>query len=217
MQEDVFDLSEIDVKAIDDSGPLPEGWYLCRVNDVDEADTGTGEVLFEFFILGGPHANRKLRDTLWHWANATSPDGEKVAKNRRVLYASRLGLITAGDVEAKRKVSIQWQQAIGRDCFVKVKHRLYETKDKRTGKPTGNKATAANVAFDGIYGVNDERTAQLIPEEVRGLLKDVGGNGGGEGEGGGGSGASGGTGGGPPRPGKPSAGAAGEKYKDLGL
>lgn len=110
------------VEAVAESGGLiPAGKYHARLEGVAEVTSrqkGTPGTELHFTILAGPHAGREVKDTLW------AGDSE-IGKNRRVLFAHRLGLL-AIDPKTKRYVAIDGrtglEDCIGAEVVIEVRH-----------------------------------------------------------------------------------------------
>lgn len=166
MAEDFFDLSgfsDDDWKDMENPSPVPAGWYRARVAEVD-TDANSGNLFLHFQITAGPFKGKKIKETLWNPENADSEDKSANSRKKKLLFATRLGLITAADKQKRDPhFRIVWDNALGVEVWIKVEQRTFDRKDKVTGKPTGEKGTSNQLTFDGVYPINDER----VPQDVR--------------------------------------------------
>lgn len=160
MTEDIFDLTTTTADEVERGGTLPPGWYLACVSDLEE-DGLTHALKFTFTVAAGPYRGAFVTDTLWHPANATDEKKRKITQNRRVLFASRLGLLAASDF-GKAGVRVKWTDAIGKRVWLSVDNREYDKRDQH-GRPTGQKGVASNLKFDGIYPVDSDK----VPADIR--------------------------------------------------
>ena len=80
------------VDDIDDFSPLPEGQYLCRLAEVEEASTQYGDDMWKirFVVAEGASQGRYIFDNLVF---------SEAALKRVKLVCSRLGLDVSGEVE----------------------------------------------------------------------------------------------------------------------
>lgn len=97
-EDDLRDMDPDRVEAeMASGGVAPEGKYHALVTGAKKTDAKSGsegtEIEFEF--LAGPFKGSKVKDTVWKSDNAK-------ARNRGVIMAHRLGLLTAVDLDAAR-------------------------------------------------------------------------------------------------------------------
>ena len=141
-------LENVDWDRIDGFGLVSEGRHLVEIEKVSgysynfKEYTGSRAKL-KMRILAGPDAGKFIYDDL----NLPHLQEKTGNQNRRLLIASRLGLIEKG---AKTTVGINWKLLEGRQAVVSVAH----NKSEKDGK------TYANVNFDGYEGAE---TWQIQP------------------------------------------------------
>lgn len=90
-------MPKIDFAKVDDVHdfkPLPEGKYLCRLDNVEEASTKNGDEMWKlrFEVTSGESEGRYIFDNLVF----TDP-----AMKRAKLVCSRLGLDVSGELDLK--------------------------------------------------------------------------------------------------------------------
>ena len=104
------------VNGTRDLGPLPAGKYLCRLAEVEETTTRSGDPMWKlrFEVAKGRHEGRHIRDRV-----AFTP---KAIKRVRALCAA-LGLKASG------KVDLTPGQIEGRTCCVRVRVDQYKNQD----------------------------------------------------------------------------------------
>lgn len=137
------------VDDVQDFSPIPDGKYLCRVAEVEEATTQYGDEMWKVRLMveSGPHRGRYIFD------NMVFSDA---ALKRVKLICSRLGLNVSGELDLKPSV------IKGRTCYVTVETEEYEDHEGRTkrrnvvpfagyDRAEGSAAAAAPVAkADGV-------------------------------------------------------------------
>lgn len=125
------------------------GWYHAICEKVEHKDDGqkSPSYAFTFRVLAG------------------KPDGQKGAtitdhlyltpktRDRQVLFAKRLGLI--GNQHAGKAVSIDWDNAIGRQVAIQV----VEEEIERNGQKSGEKR--CKLAFNGIHTLDDPKVKDV--------------------------------------------------------
>lgn len=119
--------------------PLPAGRYLCRLAEVEETTTRSGEPMWRlrFTVAKGRHEGRYIRDRV-----AFTP---KAIKRVRALCAA-LGVRAAG------KGELTPEQVEGRRCYVRVRIDQYENRD-------GQMTPCNEVAFDGYEPARRDEAA----------------------------------------------------------
>lgn len=138
-------LANINWDTLETGGMLSEGKHLVKINKV------VGE-LHNFANYTGPQAvlqmivlDSKTPEDIgkmqFDRINLPHPSEAQGNQNRRVLIASRLGLIEKG---AKETAKINWKILEGVQCVITVIHK------KGTGQNAGK--TYANVDFSGYEG-----------------------------------------------------------------
>ena len=130
----------IDFNTIDDVQdftPLPEGTYLCRLADVEEATTQYGDDMWKlrFIVESGEHRGRYIFDNMVF---------SEAALKRAKLICSRLGLDVSGELDLTPSV------ITNRTCNVSVN--IEEYKDQE-----GNVKSRNVVPFAGY-----ERADQAV-------------------------------------------------------
>lgn len=159
-----LDLGNTNPDAVEQSmasgGLAPEGKHHAVLNGCREVQANSGSVGREltFRILAGPGAGQDVRETVW----ITS---DPKAKNRRVLFMHRLGLLKKVAAEGGKSAYVpaegktDFMDCLGAECVIDVKHEEDTWTDKKTGKPrTGTKAV---LSFEGVLSLDDKRCADV--------------------------------------------------------
>lgn len=115
-------MPKIDFNRVDDVqdfSPLPDGQYLCRVAEVEEAATQYGDEMWKlrFVVESGPHRGRYIFD------NMVFSDA---ALKRVKLICSRLGLDVSGELDVTPAL------IKGRTCYITVESEEYEDQEGNT-------------------------------------------------------------------------------------
>lgn len=138
----------VDWDTIETGGLASEGKHLAIVKKIGgylhNFSTYTGpRAKVQFQIKEGPDKGKTLYDdiTLPH------PQESDGSRNRRVLIASRMGLIPRGSKETHQ---VNWKALENRDVLITVEH----------NKSAKNNKMYANIAFDGW---EDPATAAAAP------------------------------------------------------
>jgi len=107
------------VDDVQDFSPLPDGRYLCRLAEVEEAATQYGDEMWKlrFVVESGPHRGRYIFD------NMVFSDA---ALKRVKLICSRLGL------DVSRELDLTPALIKGRSCNVTVETEEYEDYEGNT-------------------------------------------------------------------------------------
>lgn len=107
------------VDDVQDFSPLPDGRYLCRLAEVEEAATQYGDEMWKlrFVVESGPHRGRYIFD------NMVFSDA---ALKRVKLICSRLGLDVSGELDLTPSL------IKGRRCYVTVETEEYEDYEGNT-------------------------------------------------------------------------------------
>lgn len=126
------------VDDVQDFSPLPEGKYLCRLAEVEEAATQYGDDMWKlrFVVESGPHRGRYIFDNMVF---------SEAALKRVKLICSRLGLDVSGEIDLTPSL------IKGRTCYVTVDIEEYEDQE-------GNLKKRNVVPFAGY-----ERADQTAP------------------------------------------------------
>lgn len=151
MMIDDLNIDDLNPETVDQvaksGGLVPAGKYHVRLDgagDVTSKNNTQGTEL-AFVILTGPFTGSEVKETIW------SSENEK-AKNRLVLFASRLGLL-AVDPKSKKYARVKdkhtFQDCLGAEVVIEVSHREYDKKD-------GSKGHVAQVTFGGIWALDDK-------------------------------------------------------------
>ncbi|MGQ9589920.1 MAG: DUF669 domain-containing protein [Planctomycetota bacterium] len=107
------------VDDVQDFSPLPDGRYLCRLAEVEEAATQYGDEMWKlrFVVESGPHRGRYIFD------NMVFSDA---ALKRVKLICSHLGLNVSGELDLTPTL------IKGRSCYVTVETEEYEDHEGNT-------------------------------------------------------------------------------------
>jgi hypothetical protein len=150
-----IDLGDMDPDQVDREGAVAPGWYRCFVENVQEDAKIPGLYTFSFAVqFPAKYAGYHIQDKLWSPDLAADTKKAEISKKRMVLYAKRLGLLSASD--KGKTVAIDWTRAIGQIVCLNCKA------DEWTDKE-GHIRQSVKVAFDGLWAATDER----VPQEVR--------------------------------------------------
>lgn len=130
-------LGTVDWDSIEGGGRVSAGTHLCIVKKV-------GGYLFNFEKYTGPRAKVQLQvlegpdkgKTQYDDITLPHPQESDGSRNRRVLIASRMGLITKG---SKETANVNWAILTGSQVLITVEDNV----SKKNGK------TYSNVTFDG--------------------------------------------------------------------
>ena len=124
----------------------PGNWPAKLIGCEDRTAQSTGNTGSEltFEIADGPFKGSTVKDTVW--------SGDKPAlKNRQLLFANRLGLVTESKDPATgkpkyklAKPSQDFAHCVGATVVIKTVQEKYERRD-------GGEGTSVKLAFDGIF------------------------------------------------------------------
>ncbi|MFA5138358.1 MAG: DUF669 domain-containing protein [Elusimicrobiota bacterium] len=114
-----IDFSKVD--DVQDFSPIPEGKYLCKLADIEEASTNAGDEMWKlrFQVAEGPHAGRMVFDNLVF---------SSAAMKRVKLVCSRMGLDVSGELD------LTPERLRGRTCLLTVQTEEYEDSEGRRKK-----------------------------------------------------------------------------------
>ena len=109
------------VEEVQDFSPLPDGKYLCQLNDIEESSTQYNDEMWKvrFEVIDGEDAGRMIFDNLVF---------SKAALKRVKLICSRLGLDVSGEVDLTPEL------LKGRKCYVSATTEEYQEEEGRTKK-----------------------------------------------------------------------------------
>jgi len=109
------------VEDVQDYTPLADGKYLCKLSEVEEAETQYGDEMFKlrFEVVQGEHTGRIIFDNMVF---------SEAAMKRVKLICSRLGLDVSGEIDVKPSM------LEGRKCYVSVITEEYEDSEGKTKK-----------------------------------------------------------------------------------
>lgn len=140
------------VDDVQDFSPLPDGKYLCRVAEVEEAATQYGDEMWKlrFAVESGPHRGRYIFD------NMVFSDA---AMKRVKLICSRLGL------DISRELDLTPALIKGRSCYVTVETEEYEDQE-------GNAKKRNVVPFAGYERADGAPSATTPASEKAGGAED---------------------------------------------
>jgi hypothetical protein len=138
------------VEDVQDFSPLPDGKYLCKVSEIEEATTQYDDEMWKlrFEVIEGKHIGRIIFDNLVF---------SEAAMKRAKLICSRLGLDISGEIDLTPKM------IEGKTCFVSVVTEDYEDEE-------GNTKKRNVVPFAGY-----ERVKGDVPEGPDGKNKETSG------------------------------------------
>jgi hypothetical protein len=129
-------------------GPIPDGLYHAVVNAVEQDPSGQNPAIkLTFMLLAGTVPNqtyRRLSERLFL---------TEKGKHRVLLFANRLGLLGKPEL-GQPNVRKNWGETIGKQVIIEVANREYEYKD-------GSKHKVSNLAFFGIWKLDDPNVAQV--------------------------------------------------------
>jgi hypothetical protein len=136
-----IDFSKID--DVQDFSPLPDGKYLCRLTEIEEASTQYGDEMWKlrFEVIQGEHIGRFIFDNMVF---------SEAALKRVKLICSRLGLDVSGEIDLTPSL------LEGRKCYVSVLTEEYEDNE-------GNIKKRNIVPFAGYERATD--TGEDIAED----------------------------------------------------
>jgi len=115
-------MPKIDFSTVDDVQdftPLPDGKYLCRLAEIEEASTQYGDEMWKlkFVVAKGPYQGRYIFDNLVF---------SEAAMKRVKLICSRLGLDVSGEIELTPSM------LEGKVCYLTVETEDYEDQEGKT-------------------------------------------------------------------------------------
>lgn len=153
-----LDLQTVDADAVEQSmqsgGLPPEGLHHAVLAGCREVQANSGSVGRElvFRILAGPGSGLEVKEALW-----ISSDPK--AKNRRVLFMHRLGLLKKvqnGDKHIYVPIEgiSDFTHRLGAECVVDLKHVEEEWEDKKGQK---RKTMKAQLSWEGVLPLDDKR------------------------------------------------------------
>lgn len=129
-------------------GPIPDGLYHAVVHSVEQDPSGQNPAIkLTFMVLAGTILNqtyRRLCERLFL---------TQKGKQRVLLFANRLGLLGKPEL-GQPNVRKNWGEAVGKQVIVEVANREYQNKD-------GSKKMVSNLAFAGIWKLDDPKVAQV--------------------------------------------------------
>lgn len=149
------------------------GTYHVVVTAVDESPTAKNGTLIDgfrvdFAVLDGTVAGQKDKqfDLLFFKPKLTDKNGGEFAKRKQARFALATGILPRA--EPGKRVTVDLQQAAGRQLVVEVEHQ----KDQQTGQPT----KFIQLAWANLWHVDDPACAKvpkdaialaLVPAELR--------------------------------------------------
>ena len=109
------------VEDVQDYTPLADGKYLCKLSEVEEAETQYGDEMWKlrFEVVQGDHIGRFIFDNMVFSAAAIK---------RVKLICLRLGFDASGEIDLKPSL------LKGRKCYVSVLTEEYEDREGKTKK-----------------------------------------------------------------------------------
>jgi hypothetical protein len=153
-QKEVLDLADENADDIDDNRQErpPAGVYRAKIREITDDEKHPGGKVFRFGITEGPWARCSILEWLTATHQGKTPESQRRIKQRRILFAKRLGLLDS--TASGQCVEIDWDAAIGLDVVIKAKE------EEQDGKPR------TRLEWDGIYRAGDPRAAELLGENV---------------------------------------------------
>lgn len=147
------------VDDVQDFSPLPEGKYLCRIAEVEEASTQHGDEMWKLRLVveSGPYRGRYIFDNLVF---------SSAALKRVKLICGRLGLDVSGELELTPSL------IKGRGCYVTVGTEEYEdhggiTKKRNVvpfaGYERGDQAAASGPTVNAPAGAGEDDSEEDLP------------------------------------------------------
>jgi len=144
-------MPQVDFDKIDDPNdftPLPDGDYDCRLQNIEERTTKSGDEMWglEFVVTSGQYEGRKIFDNM--------PFSEK-ALGRVKLICSRLGLDTS------KPMFLRPSMLLDRKCIVTVIQEEYEDEN-------GQKKPRNTVPFAGYTKIEngESETSQKVGSDL---------------------------------------------------
>jgi hypothetical protein len=144
-----LDLTNEDADALDKGSQLNPGWYPAVLDNVTSDVRNPGTLVFAFVIAGGAFDGVKTSKRLFDPLHSNDTDSAKKLAQQRITWAKRLGLIDS--TASGRKVSIDWQAAVGQEVAIKVSERKGQDGILR-----------CEVEWAGVFPRTDERVPALI-------------------------------------------------------
>lgn len=138
-----LDLGDDTPETLEHGGQMTPGWKHIKIEDVYDDPKNQGTLVLLMRVVTGKAKGAPHYERLWSPANAPDEQKAQTARNRRKLFAKRLGLIADGD--AGKAVQLDWADAIGREALVKIKKEVKKNEDGSEGREF------VNVGFADIY------------------------------------------------------------------
>ena len=143
-----IDFSNID--DVQDFTPLPDGEYLCRLAEIEEASTYNGDEMWKlkFEVINGEYTGRYIFDNMVF---------SEAALKRVKLICSRLGIDVSGEVDLTPSM------LEGATCFITTEIEEYEDNEGKI-KPRNvvpfagyERADAVSSESAGDSGLSEEK------------------------------------------------------------
>lgn len=140
-------------------GLLPAGFYVARLDGAKPrtANSGSDGTEFTFTVAEGPFAGATVTDTVWN-PNPEKPQAAARLNDRRMLFASRLGLIRKS-ADGKKYEDVPgktgWVDCLDAVVIVEVQHEKYKRDD-------GTEGVSARLAFGGIHDKHDPKARAAL-------------------------------------------------------
>lgn len=155
MTQRTYDMTGWTDRKIEEGDRVEPGWYHTKISDVIE-DFDNNSITLEHTIVGGQYEGKKINDRMGDPDDPSiSAAGQNVRRQLQFIRAKRLGLLPPED-QRNGMVTIDWLQALGRECYLKIQARAYKKAD-------GTPGTATEPTFDGIFAPDDDR----VPEPAK--------------------------------------------------
>lgn len=158
--QEQLDLTDQTAESIETGNRVEAGWKRLKIEDVYE-DRQKETIKFKMKVTIGEDEGKALIESLTHPSQAQDSQGANFARQRRNLFAKRLGLIPPESYGGHAPVN--WLDAIGLEVVGRVAHREGEKTNPVTGKREKTGQTFVSLTFDGIYPFHHEK----IPADVR--------------------------------------------------
>lgn len=104
-----------DLDAVDNGGKVPVGWYRATLDEYYEDTKNEGRHVFEITVSDGAFDGKHLYFSFFDGSGAQDEKGRKMAADRIAALASRLNLLTPGQVN-----SVEFTAAAGKEIVINV-------------------------------------------------------------------------------------------------
>lgn len=152
------------------NGVMPDGFHRVKLESTAQNGQDARQE-FNFVVSHGPFAGRKMR--VFKLDDPQFSNNPEMASNKARVWAVRMGVV--GQDANGKKVSVNWQAAVGKEFVLEIETRQYDDKD-------GKRRTTQEPKFAGIFPLehtdipNHARRAMGLPEIAgnEGVTRDGG-------------------------------------------